>query len=75
MRQDLSTEGYQISPVYGRYGYDLCIEKGDLKICFSRDGDVVRYSRTLGDSTMGRIIASDGGRVIINPVEPLNLPD
>ncbi|HDS63551.1 MAG TPA: DUF432 domain-containing protein, partial [Methanofollis liminatans] len=75
MRQDLLTEGYQIFPVYGRYGYDLCIEKGDLKICFSRDGDVVRYSRTLGDSTMERIIASDGGRVIINPVEPLNLPD
>ncbi len=69
------TEGYQISPVYGRYSLDFCIEKDDLKICFSRDGDVVRYSRTLGDSTMERIIASDGGQVIINPVEPLNLPE
>lgn len=61
--------------MYGRYSLDFCIEKDDLKVCFSRDGDVVRYSRTLGDSKIERIIASEDGRVIINPVEPLNLPE
>ncbi|RQD80045.1 MAG: DUF432 domain-containing protein [Methanocalculus sp. MSAO_Arc1] len=61
--------------MYGRYGYEFCIEKDDLSLCFSRDDDFLRYSRDLGGSKVERVIASESGTVIINPVEPLNLPD
>ncbi|MCP1716054.1 hypothetical protein J2T58_001928 [Methanocalculus alkaliphilus] len=61
--------------MYGRYGYQFCVEKGDLKVCFSKDEDFIRYFRSLGDKTVERIVASESGTVYINPVEPLNLPD
>jgi hypothetical protein len=66
---------YQITPVYGKYGYEFCIEKDDLKVCFSKEDDFLRYHRNLGGTVVERIIASESGTVIINPVEPLNLPD
>lgn len=68
-------EGYQITSVYGRYGYEFCVEKNDLKVCFSKDDDFLRYYRNQGGSIVEQIIASESGTVIINPVEPLNLPD
>ena len=61
--------------MYGRYGYEFCVEKEDLKVCFSKDNGFLRYYRNLGGSTVEHIIASESGTVIINPVEPLNLPD
>jgi len=66
---------YQNHFVYGRYGYEFSIEKDGLEISFSKDEDFVRYFRKLGDNVVERVIASDSGTVIINPVEPLNLPD
>jgi len=67
--------GYQITPVYGKFGYEFCVEKDDLKVCFSKDNGFIRYHRNLNGDVVERIIASESGTVIINPVEPLNLPD
>lgn len=67
--------GYQITPVYGKYGYEFCVQKDDLKVCFTKDNGFLRYHRDLGGSVLERIIGSESGTVIINPVEPLNLPD
>ncbi|WP_298667925.1 DUF432 domain-containing protein [uncultured Methanofollis sp.] len=56
---------YDLSFSYQKDGLDLSIEPQDGKYL---------YRRTLNGQTKTRTLLSSGGRLIINPVEPLNLP-
>lgn len=52
---------------------DLKLRIGDVEIRFERDGKFFRYVRE-GDGRVEKNVFSTLGRVIVNPVEPVNLP-
>lgn len=52
---------------------DLKLRIGDVEIRFERDGKLFRYVRE-GDGRVEKNVFSTSGRVIVNPVEPVNLP-
>jgi uncharacterized protein len=60
--------------VYGTYDYS-CHYKGDeIAIEVVRSDRYLTYKRVCRGESCERTIASDQGSIIINPVEPLNLP-
>ena len=60
--------------VYGTYGYSCSIREKDISIEIERKDRYFTYKRICNGESAERIIASENGSVIINPVEPLNLP-
>lgn len=59
------------------YGYyelsDFSINFGGIKARIERDGNAYRYIRE-SDGRKERIILAKNGRIIVNPIEPVNLP-
>ena len=59
------------------FGYhelpDFSTKIGDISIRFEKDGSFYRYVRENGDRKEKNLF-TNSGRVIINPVEPVNLP-
>jgi hypothetical protein len=60
--------------VYGTYDLSFKYEKDGLDLSIELEDGKYLYRRTLNGQTRTRIILSSGGELIINPVEPLNLP-
>ncbi|NYT05680.1 MAG: DUF432 domain-containing protein [Methanomicrobiales archaeon] len=62
--------------MYGRFGYDYGYSDDSVTVGITPGKGFYCYSRTIagGDSVQKRIL-SDAGRIIVNPVEPLNLPE
>ncbi|MEM0350532.1 MAG: DUF432 domain-containing protein [Archaeoglobaceae archaeon] len=59
--------------MYGEYRLsELNISVRDLKIWCEKNG-FYRYKRVLGDREIEKVLSSDS-KVILNPVEPVNLP-
>ncbi|MDD4255448.1 MAG: DUF432 domain-containing protein [Methanofollis sp.] len=60
--------------VYGTYDLSFRYEKDGLDLSIEPEDGKYLYRRTLNGQKKTRTILSSGGRLIINPVEPLNLP-
>jgi len=60
--------------VYGTYDYSCHIKEGEISIDVERSARYLTYKRICRGESAERTIASDNGSIIINPVEPLNLP-
>ncbi|MDT8358247.1 MAG: DUF432 domain-containing protein [Methanomicrobiaceae archaeon] len=62
--------------MFGSYGYSFEYSNHEISAGLVRDGPFVRYFREVtGRARVEKIISSDSGRVVVNPVEPLNLPE
>lgn len=60
--------------MYGEYSIPMSIERDGLKITIERDGNSLLYRRDcLEEKVEKRLLAGDG-KVLLNPVEPLNRP-
>jgi hypothetical protein len=60
--------------VYGTYDYSCNIREGEISIDVERSSRYLTYRRVCRGESAERTIASEIGSIIINPVEPLNLP-
>jgi len=60
--------------VYGTYDYSCHISEDELSIGIERSDRYLTYKRVCRGESSERIIASENGSIVINPVEPLNLP-
>lgn len=60
--------------MYGTYDLSFTYEKDGLDLSITPEDGAYLYRRTLNGQTKTRTLLSSGGRLIINPVEPLNLP-
>ncbi|WP_158303608.1 DUF432 domain-containing protein [Methanosphaerula palustris] len=61
--------------VYGTYGYEATIGTDQINLSISRRSGMVEYSRNCAGATVKKHVASLDGRIIINPIEPVNLPE
>ena len=60
--------------MYGHYELSDCsVNFGEVRIRIEEEGNAFRYIRE-GKEQKERIILSRNGRIIVNPVEPVNLP-
>ena len=60
--------------MYGEYNIPMNIEREGLHITIERDGNSLFYTREcLDEKAEKRLLASDG-KVLLNPIEPLNKP-
>ena len=63
--------------MYGVYDYDFKFENEEITLGVEKKGGFLKYTRWLGNGKndiVEKILASDAGKIIVNPVEPLNLP-
>lgn len=60
--------------MFGRYERDFTYSDDTISIVVNRTDTIPRYVRTIGDERLEKILPEGEGRVIINPVEPVNLP-
>lgn len=60
--------------MYGTYDYSCHIREGEISVDVERSSRYFIYKRVCRGEPAERTIASDNGSIIINPVEPLNLP-
>lgn len=60
--------------MYGTYDYSCHITGEEISIEVQRSTRYLTYRRVCRGEPLSRTIASDNGSIIINPVEPLNLP-
>lgn len=61
--------------MFGRYKDTFHHEDGDILIKTERKNGFLTYRRKCEGKTFERILVSDTGVVIVNPVEPVNLPE
>ncbi|WP_440949059.1 DUF432 domain-containing protein [Methanosphaerula subterraneus] len=61
--------------VYGTYGYEATIGTGQINLFVTQRSGMVEYSRDCAGSTVKKHVASESGRIIVNPIEPVNLPE
>jgi len=60
--------------MYGTYRYPIAIEEESISIEVTEEDGLFIYRRVCGDDTRECVISSPDGELIINPVEPVNLP-
>jgi hypothetical protein len=60
--------------MFGRYRGTFRRECGDILVEAETANGLLTYRRRCGEQTFERILVSNTGEVIINPVEPVNLP-
>jgi len=60
--------------VYGTYDYSCHLREEEISIEVERSARYLTYKRVCMGESVERKIASKDGSIIINPVEPLNLP-
>ncbi len=60
--------------MFGRYMGSFHQEYGDILVETERVNGLLTYRRRCGEQTFERILVAPTGEVIINPVEPVNLP-
>jgi hypothetical protein len=62
--------------MFGSYGYSFEYSNHEISAGSVPEGPFFRYFREVsGGARVEKIISSDSGRIVVNPVEPLNLPD
>jgi hypothetical protein len=60
--------------MYGTYRYPCAIEEESVSIEVTEEDGLFMYRRICGDDTRELVISPKDGELIINPVEPVNLP-
>ncbi|NLX49690.1 MAG: DUF432 domain-containing protein [Methanospirillum sp.] len=60
--------------MFGVYDYSFQWEDDRGSLGVERRGSLYVYYRTTASRSIEKILGSRGGRIIVNPVEPLNLP-
>jgi len=61
--------------MYGTYTIPTAIETDGISLSIQRQGSALVYRRSQGDDISEKLLLGSGqGNVVINPVEPLNLP-
>lgn len=62
--------------MYGRYDYSYHYQNDEISLGIEKKGNFYRYFREIaGGDAVEKMLLSDSGRIIVNPVEPLNLPE
>ncbi|MEI6292722.1 MAG: DUF432 domain-containing protein [Methanomicrobiales archaeon] len=61
--------------MYGTYHENFSYMDPDISLSFSGPAGTRRYIREYAGKRVEKNLASDTGRILINPVEPVNLPD
>ena len=67
-------KGEKMIPIFGTHRPPFCIERENLSISVSREGDGYVYRRISGEENKEKLVLSRDVTVSINPVEPLNCP-
>ena len=60
--------------MYGHHKHPLDIKKDGLTLSLARSGVGLNYRRELGGEVVEKSILGDGASILLNPVEPVNLP-
>jgi len=60
--------------MFGRYKGIFHREDGDILVETERNGGLLTYRRRCEGQTFERLLVSKTGEIVINPVEPVNLP-
>ncbi len=60
--------------MFGRYDYALHFADENISVKIERQDGLYVYRRECGGQNYERILASGTGGVVVNPVEPVNLP-
>jgi hypothetical protein len=62
--------------MFGRYDYTYQYLNDEISLGIEKIGDNYRYFREIaGGKRVEKMLLSDSGRILVNPVEPLNLPE
>ncbi len=60
--------------MFGEYDYSFRYESPEIIAGISKCGNFVVYERKSPEGSVTKVIGSSAGKVIVNPVEPVNLP-
>ncbi len=60
--------------MFGEYDYSFRYDSQEIKAGITKTGNFVVYERTSPEGSVRKVIGSSAGKVIVNPVEPVNLP-
>jgi hypothetical protein len=60
--------------MFGSHNIPLTIEKDGIFLSIEREKVMMYYRRASLDTKIEKIILAIGGKIIINPIEPLNVP-
>ena len=60
--------------MFGSYNIPLKIEEESLVLSFDKEEDLYFYKREHPYGTMEKVLLLDTGKILINPIEPLNTP-
>lgn len=60
--------------MFGEYKLNVKIEEEDLKLLVEGRGKRKRYYRKVGEEEVEKFIHADKGKLVVCPVEPVNLP-
>jgi hypothetical protein len=61
--------------VFGEYDFDITLKEGDIEISVDGKGKRKHYYRKAGNEEIEKFIHAKEGKVVICPVEPVNVPD
>ncbi|KUG21048.1 MAG: DUF432 domain-containing protein [Methanomicrobiaceae archaeon] len=61
--------------MFGTYDYTFQFENEVILAKIEKKNGFFQYTRICNGSKEEKILASDSGRIIVNPVEPINLPE
>jgi len=60
--------------MFGQYDAPVSVSEEGISLSLQQDGDRFTYQRTCMEDTTRKTLLSSGGRLLLNPVEPLNKP-
>ncbi len=60
--------------MFGEYDYSFRYESPEIIAGITKCGNFVVYERKSPEGSVTKVIGSSAGKVIVNPVEPVNLP-
>jgi len=60
--------------VFGEFDYSFRYESGDVSVRVDQAEGFYQYSRKSGGESVTKVISGGSGAMVINPVEPVNLP-
>jgi hypothetical protein len=61
--------------MFGRHDYSFQYSSEDISLGFQPDGEFYRYFREIkGEEKVEKIVISERGKIVVCPIEPVNLP-
>ncbi|MDZ7392040.1 MAG: DUF432 domain-containing protein [candidate division KSB1 bacterium] len=60
--------------LYGRFPLPVELQSDSVRVAAMPEGEVVHYRREAPCGVVEKTVVTSGGRLIVNPVEPVNLP-